>query len=530
VKNTIPSTRHFDRRRFLHTSAVAIAGALSGPQMTAQSTGAPGALRRTDVITRENQKAGDDWQLTRVRVDRVEGRMGFRSPWIEGYCSQQSVEAGDSLELMVSTDPARAFTVEIFRMGYYGGKGARRVSTLGPLRGKKQPAPEVGKGRVRECRWESSARIVIPPDWLSGVYLGRLTTVPESARDPYWQSYVVFIVRDRRPADILFQCSDSTWQAYNRWPDNYSLYTTPKGSWEAEMAVSFDRPYGRYPQIYENPQSVGSGEFLLWEYPLCYWLEQQGYDVSYCSNRDLLAPDRALKCRVMLSQGHDEYWDLRQYHSVRKLIDEGVSVLFLAGNSVCGVTPFSPSAGGQPDRILTLMGRYGGKKSLEISNRSRPEGRKLGPYPVEDAPDEAALIGARNITPINGGADWIVAKPEHWMFEGTGMKKGDLVPGLVGWEFHGDPATFLPGLEIVAEGTAFSGGVRPVQWTATIYPGPKGNFVFNAATIWWAQGLSSPPGHMLPWSHFNRPHGPDERVQRITNNLLRRALGGKLRS
>ena len=35
---------------------------------------------------------------------------------------------------------------------------------------------------------------------------------------PYWQSYVVFIVRDDRPADILFQCSDNTWQAYNRWP------------------------------------------------------------------------------------------------------------------------------------------------------------------------------------------------------------------------------------------------------------------------------------------------------------------------
>jgi hypothetical protein len=30
---------------------------------------------------------------------------------------------------------------------------------------------------------------------------------------------------------------------------------------------------------------------------------------------------------------------------------------------------------------------------------------------------------------------------------------------------------------------------------------------------------------MLPWSHWNRPHGPDERVQRIMQNLLRRAVG-----
>ena len=104
------------------------------------------------------------------------------------------------------------------------------------------------------------------------------------------------------------------------------------------------------------------------------------------------------------------------------------------------------------------------------------------------------------------------------------MKQGDAIPGLVGWEYHGDPPHDINGLEIVAQGTALQGGVRPQRWTATIYPGPKGNFVFNAATIFWSQGLSSPPGHMLPWSHWSRPHGPDERVQRITHNLLQRAI------
>ncbi|MBT5707017.1 MAG: hypothetical protein HOI66_11925, partial [Verrucomicrobia bacterium] len=73
------------------------------------------------------------------------------------------------------------------------------------------------------------------------------------------------------------------------------------------------------------------------------------------------------------------------------------------------------------------------------------------------------------------------------------------------------------------KGTALQGGVNPQQWASTIYPGPKENFVFNASTIFWCQGLSHPPGHMLPWSHWSRPHGPDERVQRITHNLLQRA-------
>ncbi len=69
---------------------------------------------------------------------------------------------------------------------------------------------------------------------------------------------------------------------------------------------------------------------------------------------------------------------------------------------------------------------------------------------------------------------------------------------------------------------AWSGGVKPQQWASTIYTAPKGNIVFSASTIFWAQGLSMPPGHTLPWSHWSRPHGPDKRVQQIMHNLLRK--------
>src|SRR5262249_19741855 len=103
----------------------------------------------------------------------------------------------------------------------------------------------------------------------------------------------------------------------------------------------------------------------------------------------------------------------------------------------------------------------------------------------------------------------------------TGMKKGDRVPGLVGWEFHGEPAD-IPGLEVVAEGPTWTGGDAESHYTATIYPGPKGNLGFNASPIFSAQGLGPAPGHMPPNSHHARPHGRDEPVQRITRNLFER--------
>lgn len=468
-----------------------------------------------NLIQQENAREGArDWQLTRVKIPGS----GCRSASIEGYCSKQSVEAGDVIDIMVSTNPARAFRVEIFRTGYYGGRGARLMQTIERVEGMTQEEPVPGDKDLHECRWKKSVSLQIPNDWISGVYLGRLTTIPEG-NEPYWQSYVIFIVRDDRPVDILFQCSDNTWQAYNIWPSHYSVYTHPKGGQGPWADVSFDRPYGReaqYTSVVNDPLTVGAGEFIPYEFPMTYWLEQHGYDVSYVSNSDMVTPHRGLKSRTFISVGHDEYWDHRQFDSVTRMRDEGVNLLFLSGNSVCWVTPLRASSDGRANRIFFRGGPYGAENDYAVERE-----RDHGPFPYR-GPDEGLLMGARNVEPVNGGGDWTATKANHWIFDNTGMKDGDSVPGLIGWEYHGQPAD-IPGLEIVGGGTAWQGGENPQQWTATIYPGPKGNIVFNAATIWWAQALGDPPGHTLPWSHYSRPHGPDERIQQITHNLLRHA-------
>src|SRR6185437_5003135 len=105
-----PNTKFgLQRRTFLK------AGPLAG--LLSMAGRAVGIEARQNPITIENSNPGAlDWQLTRVRVDGS----GYRSNWIEGYCSKQSVLAGDSIDIMVSTNPPRPFRIEIFRMGYYG--------------------------------------------------------------------------------------------------------------------------------------------------------------------------------------------------------------------------------------------------------------------------------------------------------------------------------------------------------------------------------------------------------------------------
>ncbi len=232
---------------------------VGGSKLAAQQENRPEA---TGLIRTENAQAGAiDWQLTRARIDGGE----FRSPWVEGYCSRQSVSAGESIDIMISTDPAREIRLEVFRLGYYGGRGARKMLDLGTFSTQTQPTPTPGDKNLHECRWEKTTTLTIPKDWVSGVYLGRMTTIPTNELEPYWQSYVIWIVRDDRPADILFQCSDNTWQAYNRWPNNYSIYTHPKGNQGPWADVSFDRPYGReaqYKGIVNAPLTLGAGSFF----------------------------------------------------------------------------------------------------------------------------------------------------------------------------------------------------------------------------------------------------------------------------
>jgi hypothetical protein len=504
-----------DRRQLLRTVAATAAFGAALPD-----SAKPQAADRERVKAENDKEGTTDWQLTYTRIDprskctRFGGGLGGRSVLIEGFASRASVRPGDKLDFHVSTDQPSPFVIDLYRLGYYQGKGGRHVLRVGPFKGQAQPTPAAGEERLRECRWEPCTTLEIPKDWVSGVYLGKL-----SATKHRYQSYVVFVVRDDRPADFVFQCSDNTWQAYNAWPDNYSLYINDRKDGKiltSGVKVSYDRPYGKYTQILDNPLTQGSGEFLLWEFPLAFWMESLGYDVTYCSNTDVHAdPKCVTRGRAFLSVGHDEYWSRQQYDHLMAAVKAGVNVAFLSGNTCCFVAPYSESAGKVPARVITRAGRYGG---------IRPKEEKyMADLPAE-APNEATLIGAQTVSPFNGSGDWVVSRPEHWLFEGTKMKKGDAIPGLVGWEFHGEPAG-IPGLEVVAEGTTINGGDAEAHWTATVYPGPKKNLVFNAATIFWAQGLSAPPGHMPPISHYGRPHGPDARVQRITRNLFERFRG-----
>ncbi|MGC1242247.1 MAG: N,N-dimethylformamidase beta subunit family domain-containing protein [Chryseosolibacter sp.] len=469
------------------------------------------AALQENIILRENHNEGtSDW-LIEVPEKRcpLPDHQWCRRPQIEGYCSNTSYAAGDSLKIFVSTNPASPYTLDLYRMGYYGGKGGRLMKSVGELQGRPQHVPGAGKDNLIECDWDVAYSMVIPDDWVSGVYIGKLTALQDSS-----QSYVVFIVKDTRNASVTFQCSDLTWQAYNRFPYWHSMYDEGQNPWANTdgARISFDRPYNLYvnnlPSEF-NPLSNGAGEFFLWEFPLAFWLEREGYDVTYISNTDTHSDaDGLLRTKVFLSVGHDEYWTHQMFQNVMRARDEGVSLMFLGGNSVDGTVYLDSSSDNRSNRIT-------------------------GRLPERDFKNEEALMG--NTSYGVGYADVAIKNAGHWVFDGTGIKENDTIQDLVGWEYHGYPLKKDSTLRVLGLGKIEPnkhGDPEAPDHAMVIYTAAKGNFVFNAGTCFWSLPLSSPPGYQNPVNDQGALGkqiidftNEDPRIQGITRNLLNRAIG-----
>ena len=127
---------------------------------------------------------------------------------------------GGVIGLRITTARREPYTIDVFRLGYYQRQGRQAGRAPRPVPGVAQPACfTVRATGMVTCPWHTSVRLHVPSSWTSGVYFAVLTT-PRS----HHQSEIMFTVRDRRPAGIVYMSSVNTYQAYNNFP-----YDPPAG-------------------------------------------------------------------------------------------------------------------------------------------------------------------------------------------------------------------------------------------------------------------------------------------------------------
>ncbi|MGC1952212.1 MAG: Ig-like domain-containing protein, partial [Gammaproteobacteria bacterium] len=348
-------------------------------------------------IARENCQTGNppsEWDIS-----------GAGDASIQGFATDISVNAGESVSFKIDTN-ASDYRLDIYRIGYYAGQGARKIATVSPSVALPQTQPSCltnATGLVDCGNWAVSASWAVPSDATSGIYFAKAVR-----EDTGGASHIVFIVRDDTGgSDILFQTADTTWQAYNTYGGN-SLYTgsgpgTGGGADGRAYKVSYNRPF--------NTRSVDGGQDWLFnaEYPMVRWLEANGYDVSYFTGVD---SDRfgslIQNHKVFLSVGHDEYWSGAQRANVEAARDAGVHLAFFSGNEVFWKTRWENSidGAGSPYRTLVCY-----KETHNYPNNQDPEDPPIwtGTWrdprnspPADGGQPENALMGP--IFTVNDGA------------------------------------------------------------------------------------------------------------------------------
>ncbi len=474
---------------------------------------AAAAVCTGNAIACENEKAGtprSEWDIN-----------GIGDESIQGFATQISVNVGSRIQFKIDTD-ARAYTIRIYRLGFYGGAGAREVKQLSPSATLPQRQPACASDpatEIYDCgTWAVSASWDVPADAVSGVYIARLIRT-----DTGGDSHIPFIVRkDGNTSAVLFQTSDTTWQAYNSYGGSNFYQGKENGR---AYKLSYNRPF--------STRGLVNGRDYLFsnEYPMIRFLESNGYDVSYVSGLDThLDPALITKHKVFLSVGHDEYWSKEQRDHVESARNAGTNLAFFSGNEVYWKTRWAASQDGSNTANRTLIcykdtwangpidpvtatatwrdprfGDLGHGPENELTGTLYQANSVDLPITVNAQEGKLRLWRNTTLANLSSGSTALAAHTVGYE-SNEDRDNGFRPPGLIRMS-----TTVGPTPELLQDfGNVVTSGTTTHHLTQ--YRAPSGALVFSAGTIQWSWALDE--------NHDGQVVPPDLRIRQATVNIL----------
>lgn len=413
-----------------------------------------------------------------------------------------------------------------------------------------------------DCRWNPRLSWKVPSDARSGIYVLRLRGTRDGQPLVQHATFLVRRARRRRPAPILLLAATNTWRAYNaaafgvpRPGDRQVCGTDGLPSAAGDPpAFSFYRGHAAGPGTYQVGRFVpwpAAGPYLRYGDATDYshltradrfaqtWLEREGYDYQMIADHDLHRdPEQLARHRVLIINGHNEYWSIPMYRGLERFLAGGGKVVVLSGNSLFWRVSFSDDGTVMECRKVDAPG-----DQLHPDQRGEAwhsHDHQRGGLLRECGFPGWKLIGLETLGWNNQGdarnfGPWIADAPDHPVFhspEETGLREGDRfgwagegqVPMANGHEFDVRLSTLAalspgplppgavlpqdpPGIRRLANGvipwkfggSAFDYFFRPIK-PATDQGGemiwwerPEGGVVFNAGTIGAGWALHADP-------------------------------------
>ncbi|MEQ1824729.1 MAG: N,N-dimethylformamidase beta subunit family domain-containing protein [Pirellula sp.] len=444
------------------------------------------------------------------------------APFIAGYPNRQSFLPGEEISFhLCSTE--KIASVKISRMG---------------------PVPEIvwereikdlavhaipDKASSHGCNWPSTFQVKIPAEWKSGYYQAVATVVsdpklsddPKASKEPKTvRANMYFVVRSPSPGTasrILIQLSTNTYNAYTNW-GGHSLYAYHDRDGVQGHRVSFQRPQ--------------SSQFENWEGPFVRWAESNGFILDYATNADLeFQPELLRHYRLVLSVGHDEYWSSAMRDNLEAYIEKGGNVAFFSGNTCCWQVRSEDNG-----QALTCWKQWYNVDPMFRTDKqhllSTAWSHHLIGRPENKLTGVGFLWGGYHRSHgqfMDGPASYEVHRPDHWLFEGTRLARGDRFGGkdtIVGYECDGCEMKWIDGLPVPtgSDGTPENFTILascPAKWApddAFWYDRFPKDRVGAAVLGMYTRGGTVVTVGSTDWAHGLK--GNDPFVQQITKNVL----------
>lgn len=434
-------------------------------------------------------------------------------PYVLGYTNQLSYAAGESVAFHLSSSES-SVDLSIARIG-------KETETVHQQLGVACDAHAIpDRASSDGCDWPVACSVTIPTEWTSGYYRVSL----QSSGDGKAKGSLFFVVRNSDASSrstILLQLATNTYNAYTNW-GGHSLYSYHDRDGLQGHQVSFDRPI--------------SSQFEKWELPFVKWVEENGYSIDYAVNSDLeFRPEVLQDRRLVLSVGHDEYWSSPMRDHLEQFVHEGGNVAFFSGNTCCWQVRSSADG-----RALTSWKQTPNMDPLFRTGDHRLLSTAWSHHLVKRPENELTGVGflwggyhRSHGQFMDGPAAFTVHRPDHWLFSGTELRRGDAFGGndtIVGYECDGCEMKWVDGLPFPthSDGTPRTFqilGTCEARWAPGdsywydrfpkdrigaavlgVYTSAGGGTVVTAGTTDWAHGLQ----------------GRDPAVMQITKNVLDR--------
>lgn len=463
---------------------------------------------RSTAVVAENKRPGTtSW------------RIGNQGPGtIEGFADKTYAAEGDTVGLHVSTN-APGFQVVAYRMGWYGGLGARQIWSSAVVPGQVQPAcPVAPKTNMVSCAsWARSLTMVVTKDFVPGDYLLKLVSRGNA------QSYVLLTIWDpSSKATYLVMNRSLVEQGWNTY-GGYSFYQgkgpcilnpAPYPVCNRARVVSFDRPY----------DGNGSSDFIDNEYPLVQFMEEQGLDLTYCTDVCVSEhPSTLLRHRALIGLDHDETWTNSERVGALNALRAGVNMAFLGAATLVRHARLQPSPLGSDREEVD----YRNSREDPLNGHGDPmevTGNTWSSPPTSwESSSFVGQIYSGFIRPGEPSAPLVAWDRSAWIFKGTPLADGKSLPAVINSDFdHIDPSGPIPAnLQVLGHSPIPLSGAYTNQgkWGHVTYsdmtyytdPNSQGG-VFDSGDNTWIGTLRPCPSSPMDC--------PRSSIRKMTGNLL----------